>query len=84
LSEEKMTDLLQVASSLGVGAFLGLIIFLMYRQDRKDSFRVYREDRSASEERLTNLLHEAKQTRQDNTRALQELTTLISRMNGKH
>jgi len=65
-------EILQLAGSLGVGAFLGLIIFLMYRSDRK-----------SSESRLTKLLQEDQKSREENTKALSELTSLLNRMNGR-
>ncbi len=62
-------EILQIG---GPGAFLGLIIFMMYRQDRK-----------ASEKRLTHLLEQDQETRQEHTKALTELTTLLIRVNGR-
>lgn len=67
-----MLDIISLVGSLGVGAFLGVIIFFMYRQDRR-----------ASEKRLTRLLEEDQKSREDNTKALTELTTLLFRLNGK-
>lgn len=67
-----MIDILQIVGSLGVGAFLGLVIFLMYRQDRK-----------ASEKRLTLLLEKDQETREEYTKVLTELITLLLRLNGK-
>ena len=78
-----MTDILQEAASLGVGAFLGLIIFLMYRQDRKATERRIFENAKITEERLAKLLEEDQDTRKDHTKALTELTTLITRLNGR-
>jgi len=68
-----MIEILQIAGSLGVGAFLGTLIFFMYRQDRK-----------ASEKRLTRLLEEDQETRREHTEAIIELITLVKRINGKH
>ena len=67
-----MLDIISLVGSLGVGAFLGVIIFFMYRQDRR-----------VSEKRLTRLLEEDQKSREDNTKALTELTTLLFRLNGK-
>jgi len=66
-----MMELLQIAAGLGVGGFLGLCIFLMYRQDRK-----------SSEKRLTSLLEKDQGSREENTKVLSELVTLIRRLNG--
>lgn len=76
-------DLLQIAGSLGVGAFLGLIIFLMYRHDRKSSESRHLEAWRASEERLTRLIEQDQETRTENTKVLTELVVLISRLNGR-
>jgi len=67
-----MSEILQLASGLGGGIFLAVIIFLMYRQDRK-----------ASEKRLTHLLEQDQETRKENTEVLTELVTLITRLNGR-
>jgi len=68
-----MIDVLQIVASIGgVGAVFGIVIFLMYRQDRK-----------ASEKRLSHLLEQDQLTRAENTKALTELVTLLLRMNGK-
>jgi len=75
--------LLQLASSLGVGAFLGALIFLIYRRDRQASEKSQREDRRFMEDRLTQILHDEVRSREENTKALTELTILISRLNGK-
>lgn len=76
-------EIIQAASSLGVGAFLGLIIFLMYRLDRKATERRIFENAKLTEDRLTKLLEEDQETRRENTKVLSELVTLISRLNGR-
>ena len=76
-------DVLQIAGSLGVGAFLGLIIFLMYRSDRKSSECQLREDRKFMEDRLTKILEEDQESRRENTRALSELTQYLRQSNGR-
>jgi len=78
-----MIDLIQIVSSLGVGALLGLIIFWMYRHDRKSSESRHLEAWRASEERLAKLIEQDQKTRQENTKALTELVTLLVRMNGR-
>jgi len=78
-----MIDILNLIGSLGVGAFLALIIFFMYRRDRNETLRQQREDRKFMEDRLTKLLEDDQQSREANTRTLTELTTLISRLNGR-
>ena len=85
-----MIDLLQIVSSLGVGALLGLVIFWMYRQDRKATEKMWRESKKFTEDRLTKLLEDDQETRREHTKAVleytkavTELTTLLVRMNGK-
>ena len=67
-----MVELLQLASNLGVGAFLATLIFIIYRIDRK-----------SSEERLSKLLEGEQKSREENTRVQSELVTLIERLSGK-
>lgn len=68
-----MTELLQVAAQIGgVGGLLAVIIFLMYRQDRK-----------ASEKRLTELLERDQKTREANTRIMAELFAWLKNINGR-
>lgn len=69
-----MIDLLQIVASIGgVGAVFGIVVFLIYRIDRK-----------ASEKRLTKLLEQDQETRREHTKALTELTTLLRTINGRH
>ncbi len=68
-----MESLFQLAASIGgISGLLALVILAMYRWDRK-----------ASEDRLTGLIEADQETRQANTVALTELTTLLVRLNGK-
>ena len=69
-----MEELLKMVINAGggVGAIFGLVIFFIYRIDRK-----------ATEKRLTRLLEEDQESRRENTKALAELTTLLIRMNGR-
>lgn len=69
---QTMIDLIQLVGSLGVGAVFGLIVFLIYRQEKR-----------ATEKRLTKLLEEDQESRQANTEALTELSTLVKRLNGR-
>lgn len=77
-------SILQIAGSLGVGAFLGVIIFIMYRSDRKASECKLREDRVFMEDRLTSILKEDQESRRENTKALTELTQYLRQSNGRH
>ncbi len=76
--------LFQLAASIGgIGGLLAAAIFVMYRVDRKETFNQMREDRQFVENRLTKLLELDQQSREHNTQALTELSTLIQRLNGK-
>jgi hypothetical protein len=68
-----MTDigLVETLSSLGAGGILALIMFLVYRKDRK-----------SSEDRLTNLLDKEIESREKHTAALTELKVLLEKLNG--
>ena len=67
-----MLDIIQIAGSLGVGAFLGLIMFVCYRQDRK-----------CTEKRLTILLEKDQESREANTKALAEMVGLLKELSGR-
>ena len=72
-------ELLQTAGSLGVGAFLGALIFLMYRKDRNNTERMWRESKIFTDE----MIERDQVSREKNTRALTKLTTLLRKINGK-
>ena len=68
-----MIDLLQLAAQLGgVGGVLAIVIFFMYRQDRK-----------SSEKRLTILLDRDQETREANTRIMAEVLMVMKNINGR-
>jgi len=75
--------LVETLATGGSTAVLALIIFIMYRRDRKGSEDKLRQDRMFMEDRLTKLLDEDRKTREDNTRATTELTILLKSMNGR-
>ena len=64
-------EFIQAIGSLGVGAFLGTLVFVMYRIDRK-----------SSEDKLQDIILADQKTREENTKALTELITLLKKMNG--
>lgn len=78
-----MTEILQIAGSLGVGAFLATLIFLMYRRERINTELMWRESKKFTEDRLSEIIERDQETREENTKALTELNTLLVRMNGK-
>ena len=79
-----MEELLQLAAQIGgVGGLIAVLIFLIYRIDRKATEKMWRESKKFTEDRLTGLLEKDQETRSEHTKALTELTTLLTRMNGK-
>lgn len=78
-----MPEILQIAGSLGVGAFLGALIFLLYRIDRKASETKYLDAWRKSEERLIQLIDRDQETREASTKALSELTVVLRVVNGR-
>ncbi len=76
-------EIFQIAGSLGVGAFLGALIFLMYRKDRLSTEKMWRESKKFTEDRLTELVEKDQETREDNTKALTELNVLLRKINGR-
>ena len=62
---------------------LALLIFLMYRMDRKGSEKRIHDVHEAHSSRLENLLEKDQETREDNTKALTELSVMLAKMNGK-
>ena len=79
-----MVDLLQLTASIGgVGAVFGIVIFLIYRNDRKATEKMWRESKKFTEDRLTDLIEKDQSSREANTKALTELNTLLTRINGR-
>ena len=72
-------ELLQIGGSLGVGAFLGALIFLMYRKDRNSTEKMWRESKKFTDE----MVERDQESREKNTIALTKLTTLLRKMNGR-
>ena len=63
-------------------AVLAYLIFRMYRTDRTNTESRIHDVHEAHSERLESLLSRDLITREKNTAALTELTTLIKRING--
>jgi len=76
-------EVLQIAGSLGVGAFLGTLIFLMYRRDRNNTERMWRESKKFTEDRLDEIIEKDQKSREENTKALTELNVLLRKLNGR-
>jgi len=82
--------LLEFAGQIGgIAGVLAVIMFLIYRQDRKSSERSQSEDRKFNEDRLTNVLSDYSRDCRNQTEAfgkvreaLIELTIWLKRKNG--
>lgn len=75
---------------LGVGAVLGVVIFMMYRKDRNSTEQRIADICAGHESRLREdrnqiitLITKDQETREKHTDALKELTTTLKRMNGR-
>ena len=76
-------SILQAAGSLGVGALLGIVIFLMYRQDRNATDKRMEDMYVSSHTRLASMIERDQKTREEHTRVLTELITWLKRANGR-
>jgi hypothetical protein len=77
-------DILTAASTMGVGALFGIVVFCIYRIDRKASEDRWINHGKELESRLCSMVKADQESRQENTKVLSELVTLLERMNGKH
>jgi len=74
---------IEAICSLGVGGVFGLVVFLMYRKDRKSSEEQIRQDRVFMEDRLNKIIDRDQDSREGLTEAVTGLTTLLIRLNGR-
>ena len=74
---------IEAICSLGVGGALAIIIFIMYRRDRKASEDQLRQDRMFMEDRMNKIIDRDQDTREANTTALVSLNKTLDRMNGR-
>ena len=77
-------EILSAAASLGVGAFLGTLIFIIYRIDRKASEQRFERLCEHHDKKWTAVVQADQKTREKNTKALTELNDMLKKMNGKH
>jgi len=82
--------IIEALANGGAVAILAGIIFLMYRRDRESSERRIADICSGHENRLredrkqlAGMIESEQNTREENTKALQELVTTLQRMNGR-
>jgi hypothetical protein len=78
------TDFISAIASMGIGAVFGLIVFTIYRIDRRESTQRFADLCESMEKRLATLLERDSETREENTKALSQLITLVERLNGRH
>ena len=81
---------IEAICSLGVGGVFGLVVFLMYRRDRKASeehcrnyMEQLRQDRVFMEDRMDKIIARDQDTREKSARATEELTILLKKLNGR-
>ena len=72
-------EFIKAVASLGVGTVFGLVVFFVYRTDRKDT----EKRMGALLQQDMELRKEENETRKENTGVLSSLKTLIERLNGK-
>ena len=78
-----MTEILEWAAKIGgIGGLLAVIIFFMYRRDRKDTEKRINDVHEANAKRLEHLLEQDQETREENTKAITELITFLRLKNG--
>ena len=77
-------EFLSAAASLGVGAFLGTLIFIIYRIDRKASEQRFERLCQHHDQKWSAVVASDQKTREENTKALTELNDMLKKMNGKH
>ena len=84
------TTWIEAICGLGVGGVFGIVAFLFYRRDRKASelrmaehIEQLREDRKFMEDRMNMIIDRDQASREKHTTALEELTTLLQRLNGR-
>lgn len=75
--------IIEALGSIGGCALLAVLIFLMYRRDRKSSEKRHLDAWKASEERLSKIIEADQKSREENTKATTELVILLEKMNGK-
>jgi len=77
-------EILSAAASLGVGAFLGTLIFIIYRIDRRASEQRFERLCEHHDKKWAAVVQADHKTREENTKALTELINILTKMNGKH
>jgi hypothetical protein len=73
-------ELMKELGRMGVGGAVAILIFIFYRQDRKDSDARYTEDRRDSEKRYTELTLSVKEAMQAQTISNNNQTMVNTRL----
>lgn len=81
--ENAILEYLISGGSSAAVVVLALLIFWAYRKDRKSSEERQRSDRVFMEDRLTKMVESEQATRDENTKAITELTTFLKLRNGR-
>lgn len=72
-------SLIETLAAGGPVAILALIIYLMYRKDRNNTERMWRDSKRSTDE----MVRRDQDTREANTKALTELNVLLRKINGR-
>ena len=67
----------------GAGGVMACLILFVYQKDRRSSEKRMRDDRVFMEDRLTSIIEKDQESRENNTKAVTELTTLLRTLNGR-
>lgn len=80
-------ELLKAAAEMGAPCFLAVVIFIVYRIDRRDSQKTLHgllEQDQQSRRENTKALTELRDSTRNNTEAIKDLSQAIRGMNGRH
>jgi len=77
-------NIITTIASLGVGAVFGIVVFIIYRIDRKASEQRFEKLCQHHDQKWTVVVAADQKTREGNTKALTELINILTKMNGKH
>ncbi len=75
--------IIELASQLGAPTLIAVVILMFWRRDRRSLERSAREDRMFMEDRLTRIIEGDQQSRENNTKAVTEMTVLLRLINGR-
>ena len=76
-------EFIKIVASLGVGALFGIIVFLFYRADKKETESQLTELVRKTQNDFTELHKDTLNVLRDNTKTIGELLILLSRIDGR-